>query len=130
MTYEVPLILNTLLKSMFPGDSRNCIPSIVNLYDYQQRILTIDGVEKFTSIITSHNYSENDEINSFISLCKLDDADDIVKNFIADCVSYYFGHSLVITPLTNKKSPLFPNETVLDHINYELLEPVYMRDVK
>jgi hypothetical protein len=130
MNYEVPQILNMMLKSMFPGDLDNCIPSIVALDDYQKRIMKLDGVEKFTSIITSHDYSEKNEINKFIALCKFEDADDIVKNFVAECVNYYFGHSLVITPLTNKKSPLFPNETVLDHINYELLEPVYLRGAK
>ena len=51
MNYEVPQILNMMLKSMFPGDLDNCIPSIVALDDYQKRIMTLDGVEKFTSII-------------------------------------------------------------------------------
>ena len=80
-------------------------------------------------IITECPYDTCEEINEYIRRIKKRVGIKNINEFIAACLQYYFGHPEIIEKLTNKKSPLFPNETILEKIDLDLLEPVCERDI-
>ena len=114
---------------MFPGDQSKNIPSIDVLNDFDEKVLSFKNMDALSEIVISLEFDESDQINEFIKKAKSQYGSSIINEFINDCIEYYFGHSDVIMPLTNKHSPLFPNETVLNDIDFDLLEPVYLRDL-
>ena len=114
---------------MFPGDQSKNIPSIDVLNDFDEKVLSFKNMDALSEIVISLEFDVSGQINEFIKKAKSQYGSLIINEFINDCIEYYFGHSDVIMPLTNKHSPLFPNETVLNDIDFDLLEPVYLRDL-
>jgi len=129
MNYSSLGTLTIFLRAMFPGDQSKNIPAIDLLNDFDKKVLSFQNMEALSAIVISLEFDESDQINEFIKKAKSQYGSLIVNEFINDCIEYYFGHTDVIMPLTNKNSPLFPNETVLNDIDFELLEPVYLRDL-
>jgi len=129
MNYSSSGTLVSFLRAMFPGDKPLNIPSIDVLGDFGESVLSFKNVEAMTDIVISLEFDESVPINEFIKDAKKQCGNPLINDFINDCLEYYFGHSDVIRPLTNKHSPLFPNETVLNDIDFDLLEPVYLRDL-
>ena len=127
MNYSSPGTLTILLRAMFPGDQSKNIPSIDVLHDFDKNLMSFQNRDVLSEIVISLGFDESDEINEFIKKAKSQYGSLVINKFINDCVEYSFGHSDVIVPLTNKHSPLFPNETVLMDIDFDLLEPVYLR---
>ena len=129
MNYSSLGTLTIFLRAMFPGDQSKNIPSIDVLNDFDEKVLSFKNMDVLSEIVISLEFDESDQINEFIKKAKSQYGSPIINEFINDCIEYYFGHSDVIMPLTNKHSPLFPNETVLNDIDFDLLEPVYLRDL-
>lgn len=129
MNYSPLGNLTIFLRAMFPGDQSKNIPSIDVLTDFDEKVLSFKNMDAVSEIIISLEFDESDQINEFIKKAKSQYGSPIINEFFNDCIEYYFGHSDVIMPLTNKHSPLFPNETVLNDIDFDLLEPVYLRDL-
>jgi len=129
MNYSPLGTLTIFLRAMFPGDQSKNIPSIDVLTDFDEKVLSFKNMDAVSEMIISLEFDESDQINEFIKKAKSQYGSPIINEFINDCIEYYFGHSNVIMPLTNKHSPLFPNETVLNDIDFDLLEPVYLRDL-
>ena len=129
MNYSSLGTLTIFLRAMFPGDPSKNIPSIDVLNDFDEKVLSFKSMDVLSEIVKSLEFDESDQINEFIKKAKSQYSSPIINEFINDCIEYYFGHSDVIMPLTNKHSPLFPNETVLNDIDFDLLEPVYLRDL-
>jgi hypothetical protein len=119
--------LTLFLRAMFPGDLSKGIPSIVALSGFDKSVLVFKKVDSLSKILMLLEFTEADEINLFISNAKNQYGGSEINAFINDCIDYYFGHSDVIMPLTNKHSPLFPNEVIINDIDFDLLEPVYLR---
>ena len=117
------------LRSMFPGDQSKNIPPIDVLNDFDEKVLSFRNIDAVSEIVISLKFDELDQINEFIKKAKSQYGSLIINEFINDCIEYYFSHSDVIMPLTKKHSPLFPNETVLNDIDFDLLEHVYLRDL-
>jgi len=129
MTYSTPEISILFLHAMFPGDQSKNIPAIDLLNDFRVKVKSFKQINTLNNILTDMKFEESDQINEFIKKAKMKYGSVEINQFINDCIEYYFGHKDVIAPLTNKPSPLFPNETVLDDIDFNLLEPVYLRDL-
>jgi hypothetical protein len=51
-------------------------------------------------------------------------AADLMDSFIEQAILAYFSDPAVSVALTGKPTPLFPNNTVMADIDYDLLEPV------
>lgn len=114
---------------MFPGDQSKNIPSIDVLNDFDEKLLSFKNIDAVNKIIISLEFDESDQINGFIKKAKSQNDSMVINEFINDCIEYYFGHSDVIMSLTKKHSPLFPNETVLNDIDFDLLETIYLRNL-
>lgn len=129
MTYRSLDALTLFLRAMFPGDLSKNIPAIDTLNNFDEALLSFMHVDAVSEIVVSLVFDESDQINEFIKKAKNQYGSTIINEFFNDCIEYYFGHGDVIVALTNKHSPLFPNETVLNEIDFDLLEPVYLRDL-
>ena len=129
MNYSYRRTLTLFVQAMFPGDLSKSIPSITALDGFDESLVTFKSIDILYEILISLDFKEADDINVFIKNAKNQYGNQAINAFIDDCISFYFGHGDVIAPLTNKQSPLFPNETVLNDIDFDLLEPVYLRDL-
>lgn len=129
MNYSTPEILISFLHAMFPGEQSKNIPAIDLLNDFGIKVKSFKNTNTLNNILIDLKFDESDKINEFIKKAKMQYGSVEINQFVNDCIAYYFGHKDVIAPLTNKPSPLFPNETVLDDIDFNLLEPVYLRDL-
>ena len=129
MNYKAPDVLISFIHAMFPGNQPQNVPAIDLLNDFEESVKSFKNVNFMNDIIIELNFDELDEINEFIKKAKIKYGSVEINVFVNHCIEYYFGHKDIITPLTNKQSPLFPNETVLDDINFDLLVPVYLRDL-
>ena len=129
MNYRTSGILISLLHAMFPGDPSEKVPAIDQLDDFEKNVKLFKNLQTLNNIVTELKFDERDEINAFIKKSKTQYGSVVINEFVRECLEYYFGHKDVIVPLTNKQSPLFPNETVLGDIDFDLLEPVYLRNL-
>ena len=121
--------IKNVLSAMFPGDADLGVPCISSLSDFDKFIYGNSKIRGIEVIITECPYDTCEEINEYIRRIKKRVGSKNINEFISGCLQYYFGHSEIVEKLTNKKSPLFPNETILEKIDLDLLEPVYERDI-
>lgn len=114
-----------LLSSMFPGSK--CVPGFSDLDESIELAASIRNIDEAASAYVLIRAQNSDlDINAIIKLMKLGKTFD-VTDFLNSALEVYFSSTIVVSQLTNAPVPLFPNERVLSDIDYDLLEPVYIR---
>ncbi|WP_419813557.1 hypothetical protein [Bacterioplanoides sp.] len=119
------MIILELLTEMFPGNPE--VPGFDQLADRNRLAVSIKNVEQVAERYKSARANDMDiSINDIIKMLKKDSTLDI-PGFIESAIEVYFSVPEVVVPLTGSQLPLFPNERSLPDIDYDLLEPVYLR---
>lgn len=114
-----------LLQAMFPGSDN--VPGFVDLENKIERAVSIDNINEASSAYMAvQAQNPGLDINAILKLMKHDKTFDTAV-FLNSALEVYFTAPEVVSQLTNTPVPLFPNERVLPDVNYELLEPVYIR---
>ena len=119
--------VSDLLDRMFPGGGAQGLPSFSSLGEPATSIFAKEGY---------HN-PDNDLVMCLSQLRNPDSADvndvlkqlreqnfELAKSFISMALDVYFTHPEVISALSMGRTTLFPNERILEDIDYDLLEQV------
>lgn len=117
-----------ILDRMFPGDKLRGAPAISELSGVEAFARKLLKNEALTALVSSEVAQEVD-INEHLMQMRRAFGRENVNEFVNEALNFYFSNAMVIEVLTKKPSPLFPNETVLDDIDWDLLEPVYLRSL-
>lgn len=114
-----------LLQAMFPGTDN--VPSFVDLDNKIDKAVSINYINQAASAFVAVNdYNPELDINAILKLMKHDKSLDMGA-FLNSALEVYFTAPEVVSQLTNTPVPLFPNARVLPDVNYDLLEPIYIR---
>lgn len=112
------------LCQLFPGALEKRVPGFAGLIQPAD-IEEVVGAVKDVEVMLAQVADWPEDVNVLLKTLKQMDRK-AMSIFIDSALEYYFSHPAVTQTLTSKKSPLFPNVTVLDDIDYNLLEPVLM----
>jgi len=112
-----------LLARMFPGEPERSVPAFdaIAAARLGERFAGLDEIDAFILKETEAAWPE--DVNVLLKALR-SGAPDLVDHFIEQAVVLYFSTPAVSRALTGKPVPLFPNRTVMDDIDYDLLEPV------
>jgi hypothetical protein len=110
---------------MFPGDAARRIPAaaatgaVACLEAHFDRLTDIDALLSHRTALDI----AGDDPNAILKTLKAQ-VPDLIDRFIEQAVIAYFSDPAISHALTGKPTPLFPNNTVMPDIDYDLLEPV------
>lgn len=116
----------TLLDCMFPGSKLYSVPKYTETNSAETLKLGFHGLEAIEIALESLlPKMKSDDVNSVLKKLRL--AEKSSDDFIFWAVVSYFSSDIVASQLSDRFLPLFPNNTVMEDIDYELIEPVLMR---
>jgi hypothetical protein len=113
-----------LFFSMFPGCPSRGTPAaaataaVANLGAYFD---TLDEIDALLRDGISHDAAGDP--NDVLKALKVY-APHLIDRFVEQAVIAYFSDPAVFHALTGKRTPLFPQHTVMPDMDYDLLEPV------
>ncbi|MGW9949510.1 hypothetical protein J2W92_004861 [Rhizobium leguminosarum] len=112
-----------LLARMFPGEPERSVPAFDTIAAARlvERFAGLDEIDALILKETEAAWPE--DVNVLLKALR-SGAPDLVDHFTEQAVVLYFSTPAVSRALTGKPVPLFPNRTVMDDIDYDLLEPV------
>jgi hypothetical protein len=112
-----------LLARMFPGEPERSVPAFdaIAAARLGERFAGLDEIDALILKETEAAWPE--DVNVLLKALR-SGAPDLVGHFTEQVVVLYFSTPAVSRALTGKPVPLFPNRTVMDDIDYDLLEPV------
>ncbi|MGZ2505693.1 hypothetical protein [Rhizobium leguminosarum] len=112
-----------LLARMFPGEPERSVPAFdaIAAARLGERFAGLDEIDALILKETEAAWPE--DVNVLLKALR-SGAPDLVDHFTEQAVVLYFSTPAVSRALTGKPVPLFPNRTVMDDIDYDLLEPV------
>lgn len=115
-----------LLQLMLPGNGQ--VPGFCDLDNHEQIAMKIslyqEALELYEEITAEGLSLDINEALKIMRKRKVIDMD----GFLQSVLELYFAHPQVIRSITGTPVPLYPSNRVLPDIDYELLEPVYLRD--
>jgi hypothetical protein len=113
-----------LLCGMFPGDPDRSVPGFHEIDAFARLEQQFSQMQEIDTLLLEEQRGDwPDDINVLLKMLK-NKAPKTVEGFIEHAVISYFSTSAVSRALTGKPSPLFPHPSVMDEIDYNLLEPV------
>lgn len=118
-------IINTILSKMFVGGYAR-LPSFRSL-DITEIDLDSSVEEFFLNETSVINLEEVDVNHLLKSLKKKDNFK--VSVFIDSAMELYFTHPLVTISIQNGRETLFPHQRALKDIDYDLLIPVFEKEI-
>ena len=113
--------VSQLLDAMFPGDEARGLPTFSSLDETES--VTFADVGYFDFELSLKAYSPGMDVNEVLRLLRANDFD-LVQSFVGKALDVYFTHPIVILALKQDEVTLFPNQRILEDIDYNLLEQV------
>lgn len=113
--------VSQLLNAMFPGDEARGLPAFSSLGETIS--VTFEDVGYFDLELSLKAYSPGVDVNEVLRSLRANDFD-LVKSFVGKALDVYFTHPSVILALKQGEVTLFPNQQILEDIDYNLLEQV------
>ena len=113
--------VSQLLNAMFPGDEARGLPAFSGLGETIS--VTFEDVGYFDLELSVKAYSPGMDVNEVLRLLRANDFD-LVQSFVGKALDVYFTHPIVILALKQDEVTLFPNQRILEDIDYNLLEQV------
>ena len=110
-----------LLDAMFPGNEARSLPPFSSLGE--AACSTFNDVEYFDIGLALNAYSPETDVNDILKFLRRNDFD-LVQSFIGKALDVYFANPIVIGALKQGEIILFPNQRILEDIDYDLLEQV------
>ena len=110
-----------LLDAMFPGDPARLVPAAAGTSAPARLAALFPHLDEIDSLLADEALPEDP--NAVLKVLKAR-ASHLVDRFVEQAVIAYFSDPAVAHALTGKRTPLFPNHTMMPDIDYELLEPV------
>ena len=119
--------VSDLLDRMFPGGGVQGLPSFSSLGEPTTSIFAKEGNYNLDHALTVclsqlHNL-DNVDVNDVLKRLRAQDYG-LAKSFVSKALDVYFTHPDVISALSMGRTTLFPNERILEDIDYDLLEQV------
>lgn len=117
-----------LLDELFPGSDN--VPRFSSLSKTTAELVYLNNYSEVAWLYENCRSSHpGEEINTVLRFMRLKNQK-LVNEFIEASLEVYFSDPIVFEALTGRPLPLYPNANVLGSFNYNLLEPVYSRNVK
>ena len=119
--------VSDLLDRMFPGGGVQGLPSFSSLGEPTTSMFVKEGNYNLDHALTVclsqlHNL-DNVDVNDVLKRLRAQDYG-LAKSFVSKALDVYFTHPDVISALSMGRTTLFPNERILEDIDYDLLEQV------
>lgn len=105
---------------MFPGDPRRAIPAARATGAAACLERLFPHLDDIDALMAGDAPDDPDRVLKMLKAR----APDLVDQFIEQAIVAYFSDPAVSHALTGKPTPLFPNNTVMPDIDFDLLEPV------
>ena len=119
-------VLN-LLDRMFPGCGAQGLPSFTSLGEPATSIFAKEGYYNLNNALavclSELRNLDTVDVNDILKRLRAQDYD-LAQSFLSRALDVYFTHPDVISALSMGKTTLFPNERILEDIDYDLLEQV------
>lgn len=119
-------VLN-LLDRMFPGGGAQGLPSFTSLGEPATSIFAKEGYYNLNNALavclSELRNLDTVDVNDILKRLRAQDYD-LAQSFLSRALDVYFTHPDVISALSMGKTTLFPNERILEDIDYDLLEQV------
>ena len=113
--------VSQLLDAMFPGDEVRGLPAFSSLGETASS--TFVDVGYFDVALALKACSPEADVNDVLKLLRGKDFD-LLQSFIGKALDVYFTHPIVIGALKQGEITLFPNQRILEDIDYDLLDQV------
>ena len=119
--------VSDLLDRMFPGGGVQGLPSFSSLGESTTSIFVKEdnyNLDNALAVCLSQLQNlDNVDVNDVLKRLRAQDYG-LAKSFVSKALDVYFTHPDVISALSMGRTTLFPNERVLEDIDYDLLEQV------
>ena len=116
-----------LLDRMFPGGGAQGLPSFSSLGEPATSIFAKEGYHNLGNALvvclSQLRNLDSVDVNDVLKQLRAQDFD-LAKSFVSKALDVYFTHPDVISALSMGRTTLFPNERILEDIDYDLLEQV------
>ncbi|WP_415890291.1 hypothetical protein ACMXYV_02935 [Neptuniibacter sp. SY11_33] len=114
-----------LLDSLFPGNDR--VPGFNQLEERSKLASSIKYLDQVVPLyLNVRGQLPDGGINEYLKLMKKDKSIK-TQDFLESALEVYFSVPEVVRAATGAPVPLFPNQRVLPDVDFDLLEPVYIR---
>ena len=119
--------VSNLLDRMFPGGGAQGLPSFKSLGEPATSIFAKEGYYNLNNALveclSEFRYQDAVDVNDVLKRLRAQDYG-LAKSSVSKALDVYFTHPDVISALSMGRTTLFPNERILEDIDYDLLEQV------